>query len=109
MTTRFPGLAGSAAGFASCARLFAGSAACISTFFDGHASVTGRVMRGSGCDGVLIVGAGRVRSTESARVPLGLGAARTLSAGVTAEADRALTRKTCRITAGEQRGRVEVR
>ena len=71
-------------------------------FLVGQASVTIRAMVGAGASGALMAGTGSASSVESGRDGA-LAAGRTLSDGTAAEADRAVARMTCSITAGGQR------
>jgi hypothetical protein len=76
--------------------------------FVGHVTITIREIVGAGASGALIAGTGSVMSVESGRgAPLAAG--RTLSDGIAAMADSAVARITCSITAGGQRGSVNVR
>jgi hypothetical protein len=76
---------------------------------EGQANVTSAATVGAGASGALIAGAGSESSDESGRAGPGLAAGRTLSDGAAAEAQRTVTNRACSITAGGQRGRVNVR
>lgn len=101
--TAAAGLAGTSA-----ALLATGADDSSDAILAGDASVTIRAMPGAGGCGALMLGTGRASSVESGRDGA-LTAGRTLSGGTAAEADRAVARMTCSITAGRQRVSVNVR
>jgi hypothetical protein len=75
----------------------------------GNTTETSGEIFGAPLSGALMAGDGRARRVESTRTGPGLAAGRTLSAGIAAKADTAVASSTCSITAGGQRGRVNVR